>query len=172
MTAGCSSPYRHVSSYLTLFLITEHCTKHRIHPIPSRWCPANNRQCHKHVPSTQIYCMSSLIWCQSNPQASFIGIIYFCSAGCSSDNSLLPNTMKTICFDEIQNHCCIVYHLRGILTLKEVIAVYCICKMRWSDADLGLLSVNLLWRFHSKTHPEMADWKVCGDDLSSSWLSW
>lgn len=40
--------------------------------------------------------MQSLIWCQSEQQASFIGIIYVSSGG-SSDSPLLPFILKTMC---------------------------------------------------------------------------
>lgn len=162
MAAGYSSPYRHVLAYLTLFLITEYYhTKYRIHPIPSRPCPANNCQCHKHVPSTQIYCMSSLIWCQSNPQAGFIGIIYFLLCWMFFWQFLIAKHHANHLFrrdPEPLLHC---LSPQGYFDVEEVAAVYCIREMIWSAFEFNFreftlkISFRPIWRWLIERSAEM-----------------
>ena len=65
--------------------------------------------------------------------------------------------MKNICFEEIQNLCGIVYHLRGYINVEEAAAVYCICEMRWSDPALNLHVYEFALRFNSKSYLKVAD---------------
>lgn len=79
-------------------MLTSPSERERHHSASSERCPTNAKAV---IMTIQHRCRRALIWCQSNLQANYVGFIiiiffffHFCSAGSSSDISLLPVTLK------------------------------------------------------------------------------